>query len=245
MSNNILITVAGDTCGNLKNIIEKNKERVLHLPLENYQAGYNKDESATVISELDVFSFVIFGNLRNATHFIHWVKKHDLLKIVQKLVHFSLDKPTFIFLEQNGIPSIKPRENAQPIDILEFMLRISREGKTLYPTAEGKAEEMPGLLNELQMDVTEFSVCSEESLDSDTLIEYKQTLNKQNPDTVLFHNRSSLTRTNAAFPELKLQKMTILSGSAGVTNSLIDMGIEPDYEAEGTWLSIQKLIEEI
>lgn len=243
MSNSkVLISVPGDSCGNLKTLIEEEPDRILHLPLEIYKTAFHRDNSEVVTSSLDNLSFVIYGNLRNATHFLKWVHEHDLLRAFQNLVHLSMDKPTFMFLEKNGIPSIMPRENARPVDIMEFMFRISREGKTLYPTAKAKAEEMPGLLNEMQMDVLEFSVCREVSLSSDTLNVYKEKINNHEPGVVLFHNRSSVTRTNAAFPNLNLHTMTVLSGSAGVTQSLINLGIEPDFEADGNWLSIQNLL---
>jgi len=242
--NSLLVTVSAESCGNFKRIIEKESEHILHLPLENYQFEFRREESDEIISNLNTFSFVIYGSLRNAAHFIKWVHEKDLLSKVQTLVHFSMDEPASAFLEHNGIPSIMPRENAAPIDILEFFLRISREGKTLYPAVDGKAEEMPGLLKELEMEVVEFSVCKEVKLPPDRLREYKQKVTKQKPDAVLFHNRSSLTRTKAAFPGLNLQKMKILSGSAGVTQALIDMGIEPDFEAGATWQSIQNWIED-
>ncbi|CAN5126715.1 hypothetical protein BH23BAC3_BH23BAC3_21970 [soil metagenome] len=242
--NSLLVTVSADSCGNFKKIIDKESEHILHLPLDNYQYEFQRGESDDIISNLSTFSFVIYGSLRNAAYFIKWVHEKDLLNKVQTLVHFSMDEPASAFLESNGIPSVMPRENAAPIDILEFLLRISREGKTLYPAVDGKAEEIPGLLKELEMEVVEFLVCKEVKLPPDTLREYKQRVTKQKPDTVLFHNRSSLTRTKTAFPDLNLQKMKVISGSAGVTQALIDLGIEPDFEADATWLSIQNWIEE-
>ncbi len=242
--NRLLVTVSADSCGNFKKILDNESEHILHLPLENYQFEFQQEESDELISNLSTFSFVINGSLRNATHYIKWVHEKNLLNNVQELVHFSMDEPASVFLENNGIPSVMPRENAAPIDILEFLLRISLEGKTLYPTVDGKAEELPGLLKELEMDVMEFSVCKEIKLPPEILREYKKKVAKQKPDAVLFHNRSSLTRTRTAFPDLNLQKMKILSGSAGVTQALIELGIEPDFEADATWLSIQNWIEE-
>jgi len=239
----ILITVSADSCGDLKKVIEEKSGQILYLPLENYQYAIKKGESEEVKSGLDTFSFAVYGCLRNAIHFMEWVNENQLLTGIQEIVHFTMDWPTSEFLEKNEIPSIMPRENAAPIDILEFMLRISRSGKTLYPTVDGKAEELPGLLKELQMEVVEFTVCEEKSLDSKILSEYNQKMESHQPDAVLFHNRSSITRTKTAFPDFDLKKATVIAGSAGVTKSLVDLGIEPDYEAEGTWLSIQNVLE--
>jgi len=241
---NILITLCADSCGNLKNLLGEKSDQILYLPLENYRSAIKNEQSEVVTSQLDTFSFAVYGCLRNAAQFMKWVKEHGLLNTIREIVHFTMDQPTAEFLENHGIPSIMPRENAAPIDILEFMLRISRSGKTLYPTVDGKAEEMPGLLKELQMEVVEFTVCEEKSLDSEILSEYNQKMESHQPDAVLFHNRSSITRTKTAFPDFNLKKATVIAGSAGVTKSLVDSGIEPDYEAEGTWLSIQNVLEE-
>src|SRR5690625_7195690 len=55
--------------------------------------------------------------------------------------------------------------DALPIfDILEFLLRISTQGNVLYPTTDQHTEEIPGLLKELKMGVTGFTVCAERSL---------------------------------------------------------------------------------
>lgn len=240
----ILITVSADSCGNLKKLIDQKSGRILHFPLENYQSVIRKGESDEVKNQLGTFSFAVYGCLRNAVHFMDWVNDNRLLPAIQEIVHFTMDRPASEFLEKNGIPSIMPRENAAPVDILEFMLRISREGKTLYPAVDGKAEEMPGLLKELEMEVVEFTVCEEENLSTETLSKYKKKMKACKPDAVLFHNRSSVTRTIAAFPGFALKQATVISGSAGVTQSLVDLGIEPDYEAEGTWLSIQNVLEE-
>jgi uroporphyrinogen-III synthase len=240
----ILITVSADSCGNLKHLIDQKSDRIMHLPLENYQSAIRKEESDEVKSGIDSFSFAVYGCLRNAVHFMEWVNENELLPEIQEIVHFTIDQPTADFLENHGIPSIMPRENAAPIDILEFMLRISREGKTLYPSVDGKAEEMPALLKELHMEVAEFTVCEETNLDPAVLNEYNQKMDNHPPDAVLFHNRSSITRTKTAFPSLDLMQATVLAGSPGVTKSLADLGIEPDYEAEGTWLSIQNIVEE-
>jgi len=40
-----------------------------------------------------------------------------------------------------------------------------------------------------------------------------------------------------------VKKLTVFSGSAGVTQHLIGKGIEPHFEAEGSWPSIEKLIQ--
>lgn len=228
----------------MKNFIEDYDKQFLYLPLEVYEPFIQREESDALKALIDTFSFTVYGNLRNAIHFLQWVKEHDLIDIIRNQVHFVMDGPTSGFLENEGIPAIMPRINARPIDIMEFMLRISRDGKTLYPKPADKAEEMPGLLHELQMPVAEFTVCREKHLEPGRLKQFREKLDTEEPQAVLLHNRSSITRIKTAFPDLNLHKRIVLAGSAGVTNELIQTGIEPDFEAEGSWPSIQKIIRE-
>jgi len=243
-SKKLLFTAPADACGDLKSLLMEEKERIIHLPLEKFRHSTDNISARLLKDNISAFSFVTYGSLRNAKFFIEWAESIDRLAQLKNLVHFSLDDPTADFLEKQGIPSIKPREKAKPIDILEFMLRISREGKTLYPAVRDRAEEMPGLLEELQMDVAEFVVCEEVGLTSDELDHYRSVISNRQPDYILLHNRSAVTRTGAAFPGLELQKLKVISGSAGVSQILIGKGIEPDFEAEGSWYSIEKVIRE-
>jgi len=238
----LLVTASPMACGDMKYVFEETPDNFLHLPLESYEASTEKMASGMLKKNIDNFAFVIYGTLRNAVYFEKWMSSNGLLTDFQNLVHFSLDRPTSDFLESKGIPAIQPRQHAKPIDILEFMLRISREGKTLYPSCSNKAEEMPGLLQELEMDVAEFTVCEETGLMQEEVNEVRGTVSDANLSAVLFHNRSAVTRTFAAFPDLNVKKMTVFSGSAGVTQHLISKGIEPHFEAEGSWPSIEQLI---
>lgn len=240
----LLLTASPDLCAPMLNEKPDRSADFLHLPLEQYEPFVDTEEAKIIKEKAGEFSFVIYGNLRNARYLVEWMKEDKLLKSFQQAVHLVLDQPTADFLERNSIPAIKPREQGKPIDILEFMLRISRDGKTLYPTAENKTEEMPGLLQELEMEVAEFRVCREKTIEPSTLKEYQSKVDAENLEAILFHNRSSITRTRAAFPDLNIHEKKVISGSAGVTKALIDIGIEPDAEAEGTWYSIQKMIEE-
>lgn len=240
----VLITASPTLCAPMLHEFGNKKDILIHLPLEEFTAEVDNEESTLVKEAKDEFSFVIYGNLRNAQFFVEWMNNNNVMEPFKNAVHLALDKPTAEFLEEQAIPAIMPREKAKPIDLLEFMLRISREGKSLYPCTDQKAEEMPGLLQELQMDVVEFSVCKEKSLNSVRLNAYRNEVENRDISAVLFHNRSSVTRIKTAFPDIDLHAKKIISGSPGVTKSLIDLGIEPNYEAEGNWYSIGELIEE-
>lgn len=240
----VLITASPALCAPMLHDFETKSDIFVHLPLEEFTVDVEKKESTFVKDNKDNFSFVIYGNLRNAQFFVKWMDENNVIESFKNTVQLALDKPTAEFLEEQSIPAIMPREKAKPIDLLEFMLRISREGKSLYPCTDQKTEEIPGLLQELEMDVVEFSVCKEKSLDPKQLKAFRKEIENRDISAVLFHNRSSITRIKTAFPEIDLQTKKIISGSPGVTKSLIDLGIEPNYEANGNWYSIGELIAE-
>lgn len=215
------------------------------MPLEQYRFHASDEESNEIQRHMDEFAFIIHGNLRNARYFTEWMKQKAVADKVRSCVNIVLDKPTGEFLEEFDIPAIQPREPAKPIDILEFMLRISKEGNTLYPTTDNKTEEMPGLLKELQMPVAEFTVCEEVPLDENTLKDYKAEVGKNPVEVVLLHNRSSYVRVKTAFPDLNLSAKTVVAGSLGVAETMEKEGIKPDYLAKGSWASIAKVLDEI
>ncbi|MGM0459876.1 MAG: hypothetical protein ACQERO_11080 [Bacteroidota bacterium] len=243
-SSKVLCTTPSNVCGDFIYFLEKNSERFLHMPLEEFELSPDRMAEKMLAENVDNFTFVVYGNLRNATYFYNWIDQQNLVDEFRNLVHLTLDEPASDFLEDRGIPAIQPRKNARPIDLLEFMLRISKEGKTLYPACSNRAEEMPGLLQELEMDVAEFTICREKGLSTDRVEELQIDCYRNPPEAVLFHNRSSVNRALAAFPDLNFKQMTIFSGSAGVTKHLIDKGYEPHHEADGTWSSIEQLLKD-
>jgi uroporphyrinogen-III synthase len=243
MSQTILFTANPDSAATLPALTDMDK--VLHLPLQHFIAHLNPEENRIIKSTLNDFTFIIHGNLRNARYFVEWMQQNDQLADVQNRINLAIDKPTSEYLESKKIPAVLFRENGKPIDVLEFMLRISKQGTTLYPTTDNKTEEMPGLLKELEMPVSEFTVCKETTISEDRLNEYRERVSKANLDAILFHNRSSITRIKTAFPELNFDHYKLISGSPGVTEKLREEGHLADIEADGSWRSIADVIEEI
>lgn len=222
----------------LKGIQELTGLELLHLPLENYLYSVDLDEEEFILEKLKSFSFIIHGNLRNARYFIQWMQEAEVLKQVQNIVHLVSNQDTVDFLAEFEIPAVMPRQDARPIDIIEFMLRISRDGTVLYPTTDQRDEEVPGLLKELEMPVVEFRVCREQSLESEELKKYRKQASGAPLDSVIFHSRSSVTRIQTAFPSLDLATVDCISSGQAVTQKLQESGIEPAVEARGSWRSL-------
>ena len=212
--------------------------QLLHLPLESYSYSVNLEEVELVERKMDSFSFIIHGNLRNARFFIQWVKDAEILDQVKEIVHLVPNQASVDLLADYEIPAIKPRKEARPIDIIEFLLRISREGTVLYPTTDQRDEEVPGLLQELEMPVIEFQVCREEVLPSETLEQYRDKAANSDFDSVIFHSRSSVNRIQIAFPDLDFTNLECISSGQAVTQKLQESGIEPSIEARGSWRSL-------
>lgn len=228
----------------LKEIDESKSWQLLHLPLENYSYSVNREEEELVLEKLDSFSFIIHGNLRNARYFTQWIQESKKLEEVQNIVHLVTNQRMVDFLSEFEIPAVMPRQEARAIDIIEFMLRISREGTVLYPTTDQKDEEVPGLLQELEMPVVEFQVCKEEALSSKSLQDYREQVSEAKLDSVIFHSRSSVTRIQTAFPELELSTIECISSGQAVTQKLQESGIETDIEARGSWRSLLSTLNE-
>lgn len=240
-----LFTANEDVATSFLKAIEESKSwQLLHLPLENYSYSVNKEEEELVLEKLDSFSFVIHGNLRNARYFIQWVQESETLEQVQNIVHLVTNQTMVDFLAEFDIPAVMPRKEARPIDIIEFMLRISREGTVLYPTTDQRDEEAPGLLQELEMPVVEFQVCREETLAAESLENFREQVSDTTFDSVIFHSRSSVTRIQTAFPELDFSLVECISSGQAVTQKLQESGIVPDVEARGSWRSLLSTLNE-
>lgn len=243
LSKTALFTANEDVAASFLKAIDESKSwQLIHLPLENYSYSVNKEEEELALEKLDSFSFIIHGNLRNAHYFIQWVQESATLEQVQNIVHLVMNQTMVDFLAEYEIPAVMPREEARPIDIIEFMLRISREGTVLYPTTNQRGEEIPGLLQELEMPVVEFQVCQEETLESESLQNFREQVSDTSFDSVIFHSRSSVTRIKAAFPEMDFSAVECISSGQAVTQKLQESGIKPDIEARGSWRSLLRTL---
>lgn len=217
----------------------------LHIPLEQYEYHQDDDQNRALLQQMDTFQFVVYGGLRNARYFLNWINNSDKKDEILSKVHLVMDEPAANYLEDNGVPAILPKERARPIDIMEFLLRITLNGAVLYPCAEGSSEEMPGLLEELEMPVAEFTVCRSVPFDKSEINAKKDELRKAQPDTILFHSRGSVIRTRTAFPDLDLGSKQTIAASAGVAQKLRQEGIEPDEVASGSWESVFHLVRKL
>lgn len=240
----ILITAERDYAIGVLNELKKSDLEYLNLPLEKYRFSIDVKQEEALIPELKSFKFVIYGGMRNARYFLQWMNEKKISEMMRKKIHLVMDQPEANLLEEKGIPAIQPREDASPIDLMEFLLRINVDGGTLYPCAENSIEEMPGLLQELEMPVAEFTVCKPVPMDKKKLEQKRKSVEQNPPDAVLFHSRGSVVRTQTAFPDLDLSGKVLVSASAGVTQKMYEENLSADYQAEGSWNSVLRILKD-
>lgn len=218
---------------------------VLHLPLDHFDFAPDPEQERGILPELDQFRYVIHGGIRNATHFLQWVESSGLKERMSTKVHLTHHASAAGTLEAAGIPAVCPEGATRPIDLIEFLLRISGSGAVLYPVADGETEEIPGLLEEVGIECTEMIVSRSRSLESEELAGYRQRLRDTPPDGVLFHSRGSVIRTWTAFPSLKESNLIHIAASQGAAWKLAREGGEADHQASGSWDSVAALIADL
>jgi len=238
----ILLTANDADCQHFLSRLDKIKAHLLHLPLEKYERYVESDVAKSLIDRLDEFVFIVHGNTRNAGFFLHWANENKLMDKCKNRIHLVSDPATSGLLEEHSLPAIMPRVFAKGIDVIEFMLRISTEGAVLYPTSDSHTEEIPGLLKELEMPVTEFTVCRERTLTGDELKSYRKNIQAAEVELVLFHNRSSVKRIKLAFPEMDLHQTRNIAADRGVAEFMKSENIPVAETANGTWLSLADMV---
>lgn len=241
----ILITSEANEISTLDERITDSDWEILPAPLEQYRFRMDSEQKDALLQQINTFRFVIYGGVRHVRFFLTWMEKSGIREEMLQKIHLVMNRTEAELLDESGIPGILPREGARPIDLMEFMLRINQTGGTLYPCADGSSEEMPGLLQELDLPVSELTVCEPVPLEKSQLRECRLAVRQQPPDAILFHSRGSVIRTKTAFPDLELKNRVLISASAGVTQKMYQEGLRADHQAEGSWDSVAAIIQSL
>lgn len=246
MSFSVLLTAAIEDTEQFLAKVQQEQEdiSVFHYPLERYKAIEEDPGISNTLNKLDQFENIVHGSKRNARFFIEKVERLGLLQQARKQLNLALNQHAADYLEQEGIPAIHPQAKGKAINLMEFMLRVRRLGKTLYPCGDKTSEDLPGFLQELDIPVQELVLFTLEGPQENVLKEYQQQVTKKQPDVIIFHSRRSVNRILAAFPDLNYKQAHIISGDQAVTDKLEQQDIVADSQAEGSWDSIfEKLLE--
>jgi uroporphyrinogen-III synthase len=237
MSHLVLLTAAKEDTEQFRVNLQP-EYSLLDCPLERYQPVKDDSEIVTAFNQLDTFENIVHGSKRNAIFFMDKVKELDKLEAVRNKLNFALNQPTADYLEQEGVAAVHPHAEGKAIDLLEFMLRIRRIGKTLYPCGDKTKEDLPGFLRELDIPVQELVFFTLEGPHQEDLKEYQKQVMENNIGTVIFHSRRSVNRILAAFPNLNFEDTQVISGDKAVTEKLENEGVSVHSEASGSWNSI-------
>ncbi|MGD8428283.1 MAG: uroporphyrinogen-III synthase [Balneolaceae bacterium] len=242
MSRLVLLTAAEEDTECFRSELKENQVALLHYPLERYRVLEDQEEVLDALGQLEEFENIVHGSKRNARFFVKKIKEFDKLEAVRNRLNLALNQHTADYLEKQGIPAIHPQAEGKAINLLEFMLRVRRIGKTLYPCGDKTKEELPGFLQELDIPVKELVLFTLEGPEEVELDNYRKDISAREPEIIIFHSRRSVNRTLAAFPNLNYKKANIISGDQAVTDKLKKEGIEVDIQAEGSWASILKKV---
>ncbi len=238
MSRSVLLTAAIEDTEIFRSQLEEHKATPLHYPLERYQPLEADEEILETLEELDEYENIVHGSKRNARYFVEKVSEYDKLDVARNRLNLALNQHTANFLEEQGVPAVHPHSDGKAIDLMEFMLRVRRIGKTLYPCGDKTAEDLPGFLRELDVPVEELVLFTLEGPEDEALREYRKELAAHKPAVIVFHSRRSVNRTLAAFPNLNYSDAHVISAAQAITEKLEAENIEVDAQAEGSWDSV-------
>ncbi|MGM0545833.1 MAG: uroporphyrinogen-III synthase [Bacteroidota bacterium] len=244
MSRSVLLTAAKEDTEVFREKLEDHPISVLHYPLERYQPVEDNADILDALENIGEYENIVHGSKRNAQFWIKWLQEFDKMEEVRNQLNLALNQHTADYLEEQGIPAVHPHSKGEAINLLEFMLRIQRIGKTLYPCGDKTAEDLPALLRELDIEVDELVLFSLEGPEETELQEYRKDLAAHDPEIVIFHSRRSVNRMLAAFPNTNYVDAKVITGDKAVTEKLKAEEVKVDIEAEGSWDSILENIKE-
>ncbi len=245
MSRSVVLTAATEDAEVFRSKLDEKSVTLLHYPLEQYREIKGDQAILDTIQQLDEFENVVHGSKRNAKFFVKKIKELEKVEATKNQLNFALNQHTADYLEEEGIPAVHPHSDGKAIDLMEFMLRTRRIGKTLYPCGDKTAEDLPGFLRELDVPVEELVLFTLEGPEEEDLQKYRKDLAAHDPEVIIFHSRRSVNRMLAAFPNLNFEKAHIISGDKAVTEKLKTEEIEVDKQAKGSWDSILESVDEI
>lgn len=242
MSRSVLLTAAKEDTEVFRSEFEEQPISVLHYPLERYEALEDNADILDALENLEDYENIVHGSKRNAQFWIKWLQEFDKMEEARDQLNLALNQHTADYLEEQGIPAVHPHSEGQAINLLEFMLRIKRIGKTLYPCGDKTAEDLPALLRELDIKVDELVLFALEGPKEENLQEFRKDFAAHEPEFVIFHSRRSVNRILAAFPNADYENATVITGDQAVTEKLATEGLDVDQQAEGSWDSVKEII---
>ena len=242
MSRSVLLTAAIEDTEVFRSEFEEQPISVLHYPLERYEALEDNADILDALENLEDYENIVHGSKRNAQFWIKWLQEFDKMEEARDQLNLALNQHTADYLEEQGIPAVHPHSEGQAINLLEFMLRIKRIGKTLYPCGDKTAEDLPALLRELDIKVDELVLFALEGPKEEKLQEFRKDFAAHEPEFVIFHSRRSVNRILAAFPNADYENTTVITGDQAVTEKLATEGLDVDQQAEGSWDSVKEII---
>jgi len=154
---------------------------------------------------------MVYGRAEHVGMFLELVDASNEKMLKEKLVHFVQDSKSFKLLNDAGFPVLQS-PGAQPIDMVEFFLRLNRTGPVLTPCVDPETEEIPEFLAELKYESRYLRMYETRPFSPEKLEKIRSGFYEKQPDYdyVLLHEPGTLTQFLVAFPDADVSGFTFI-----------------------------------
>jgi|GEM_PF-6041535 len=180
-------------------------------------------------SALTEFSIenMVYSRAEHVAMFLDLVDSTNEKMLKESVVHFVQDSKSFNLLNDKGFPVLQS-PGAQPIDMVEFFLRLNRTGPVLTPCVDPETEEIPEFLAELKYEsrylrMYEARPFSPGELEDRRLDFYRS---MDDYEYVLLHEPGTITQFLVAFPDADISKFTFIPLHKKTAARLQHMGLK-------------------
>ncbi|MCH8557002.1 MAG: hypothetical protein LAT84_04235 [Balneolia bacterium] len=165
---------------------------------------------AGAVSEFAIENMV-YSRAEHVSMFLELVDDTNESDLKKNVVHFVQDSKSFELLNNAGFPVLQS-PGAQPIDMVEYFLRLNRTGPVLTPCVDPETEEIPEFLAELKYESRYLKMYEARPFSPDELEDRRLDFYRKMDDFgyVLLHEPGTITQFLVAFPDADPSKFTFV-----------------------------------
>lgn len=152
---------------------------------------------------------MVYSRAEHVSMFLELVDHTNETDLKEKVIHFVQDSKSFELLNRRGFPVLQS-PGAQPIDMVEYFLRLNRTGPVLTPCVDPETEEIPEFLAELKYESRYLKMYESRPFSTDELEDRRLDFYRMmhDFDYVLLHEPGTITQFLVAFPDADPSKFT-------------------------------------
>lgn len=186
-------------------------------------------EPKDLTSALIEFSIenMVYSRAEHVVMFLDLVDASNEKMLKEKVLHFVQDSKSFNLLNDKGFPVLQS-PGAQPIDMVEYFLRLNRTGPVLTPCVDPETEEIPEFLAELKYESRYLRMYEARPFSPEKLKEIRRDFYDAQPeyDYVLLHEPGTITQFLVAFPDASLSGLIFIPLHKKTAARLQHMGLK-------------------